>query len=482
MIANYNIDITEFIRITNAGVFAADYSQIRAALIQRYKDIYGADLDLSTGSADGTWIADVALIINNMCQTIKNLYSNLNVNTASGVYLDALCALSNVKRKSSTKSTANLLVTNELSTLQSFDNLTFIDKSGLEWNYDSSISFLANETKAITVKCSEAGEIEAPAGWIYQTLELTNLTVVQENAASVGLNDESDEELRARRNLSNGENGITVLESLMASILKIAGIIDCKIYNNNTFNSQTALDGTTINPSAVYIIIRAKENTTIDDNVLGNTIYLKLTPGIVTTESAVNKKKSYTYIPYINDTAISQFNQIVYWKQAEKLTPSISIVVTPLSYFAIDEFDDIVAGPIEYLNNLKIGQDIDLDQLRVETIYSDPMFKGNSTFTLSNITVSNSSNPDAYFYYSKFFVKANGSVTDGTNTIAIADGEFTLDGGTTIYKLYNNCIENLSDNSFTEVVNNQFELSGVTYRITITSVSKDTNNYTIQLS
>ena len=90
MVQNYEVDITDFIKITSAGVKIADYVQVRAALIKRYRSIYGSDIDVSTASADGIYITNLALIINNILQSVKTMYSNLDVNTANGVYLDHL--------------------------------------------------------------------------------------------------------------------------------------------------------------------------------------------------------------------------------------------------------------------------------------------------------------------------------------------------------------------------------------------------------
>ena len=66
MLQNNIVNIDEIIKLTNAGLKIATFTQIRAALIDRYKSIYGSDIDLSTGSADGIFVNDLALIINNI--------------------------------------------------------------------------------------------------------------------------------------------------------------------------------------------------------------------------------------------------------------------------------------------------------------------------------------------------------------------------------------------------------------------------------
>ena len=98
--------ITDFIRFTNAGVDIASFTQIRDAITTRYKEVYVQDIDLTVTptNADGIFVNDLSLMVNNILQSIKTMYANLDVNTASGVYLDNLCRLSNIVRKHATPS------------------------------------------------------------------------------------------------------------------------------------------------------------------------------------------------------------------------------------------------------------------------------------------------------------------------------------------------------------------------------------------
>ena len=125
-------DIKDFVRFDASGVNVANFTEIRSELIKRYKEAYGSDIDLSTSSADGVFVNNLSLIMNNILQTMLTLYSNLDVENASGKYLDTLCNLSNIIRKEATPSSVSLQITNVGSdTLTNIDRLTFIDKSGV---------------------------------------------------------------------------------------------------------------------------------------------------------------------------------------------------------------------------------------------------------------------------------------------------------------------------------------------------------------
>lgn len=404
MAENEALTINEFIKFDAAGLRVANFVQIRAALINRYKAIYGTDIDLSTGTADGVFVNDLALIINNLLQGMQTMYSNLDIDTAGGIYLDTLCALSNIYRKLATPSNASIQVTNtSTSATSTYNNLTFIDQSGMEWYYPGDISFEGNETKELTVICKESGEIEAPAGWIYQTLEVTSLIVVQEDDANIGTADETDTELRARRIQSSGAAGITVLEALVAALSNISGIDDVKIYNNNVAESTTAVDGTTIDPHSIYIILRKRAGITVEDSTIGNIVHEKLTPGIHSCDSSGTSgtAKEYVYLSTISGSTVEDSEQKIYWKEATPIAPQITFTITALDYFSTDEFEILASKMIKYMNELKIGKVPTNVELLIELTNADPKFIGNNTFTVGNISA-NITQSDTYYNYTTF--------------------------------------------------------------------------------
>ena len=300
-----NVNWTELIKFGNGGVTVADYQEIRTAISNRFKEIYGQDIDLATTSADGVYVETLCLMINNILQSFKQFYSQLDVRTASGNYLDALCALSNVYRKSETNSTCSILLTLDATATQNYvtKSISVADKNGNIQSYESNedITFEPGKAKEIIVTCETPGPIRANVGWIDRLVsnEVT-MTVSQTVEANEGSYSESDSELRARRNDSLGATGNTVLESLAGALLAITGIDDVKIYNNDSTGILKALDDTSIAQHDVYVILRKKPNIDIADSTICNTIYEKLTPGIRTTESAVTSDaKSYNYVSSI---------------------------------------------------------------------------------------------------------------------------------------------------------------------------------------
>lgn len=411
MLQERNVNIDEFIKITAGGIKIADYDQVQAAIIKRYKEVYGSDIDLANTTADGVFVNDLALIINNILQSFKVLYSNLDVNTASGVYLDRLCRLSNVTRKTATQSTAQLRITSTQDTTL-LSGTAFVDTSGNSWIYKGpTLNITANsEAISITVTCTIYGAIEATAGSITQTLEASYLEVEQERDANVGREDETDAELRARRAQSTGAQGITVLESLVGALLDIDGIEDVQIINNNTDSDSTAQDGSTIKKHSIYVILRETEDLIIDTSVIGDVIHDKLTPGINTNEFTGNSAngESQNYIAVLDEN-INWLNQTIYWKKAVPIHPTCSVTITPLTFYADSTTTTIINEVKEYLNSVRLSQLPSKNDMIVTAMYADPTFKGAPTYIVKDVVAPTLTNPNTYYKYT------TGSVTTQSN-------------------------------------------------------------------
>jgi hypothetical protein len=484
MLQNNIVNIDEFIKLTNAGLKIATFTQVRAALIDRYKSIYGSDIDLSTGSADGIFVNDLALIINNLLQSMNIMYANLDVETASGVYLDTLCALSNVVRKPATKSNAYLNVTYTGSSQVTIpaQDLIFIDKSGLEWKVENDQTFTPNQTVSLQVFCSQEGVIQAPAGWIYQMIDASMpITVEQPIAANLGTEAESDGALRARRAQSSAAAGTTTLGSLTGALLGISGIKDVKIFNNNTSTDQTLSDGSTLDKHSIYVVVRVDEGKTIPDSSIGTLIYEKLTPGIHSCECLDSSAtaKSYKYIAEVSDVHQEILDQYVYWKQASSIHPIITITITPYSFFSTDEFTLIANSIMSYANEQLLDTPLAANELLVQTIYADPMFKGKATYSVVSASAATHSNNIAYYKYTRFFVKCTGTVTGGSNTYAISNGAFTISDVS--FSLCNNCVIDENSNIYPLTENNTFTYDDKEYMVSNIIYTKTGNNYVISI-
>ena len=402
------MQLDELIKFTNNGIYTADYIEIYGALVDRYKEIYGSDIDLSTGTADGVWISNISFLIDKLFGCIVDMYKQLNLNEATGAYLDALCSLSNIYRKPATKSNAYVTLTyrGPSSTTFSTQALGMLDVVGKAWYPTQEYTFAPNETKSVYVECEEYGKMECSAGTIIKLINASlPFELTQSTDGNFGLDEETDEELRIRQQSSSGAQGITSIGSLVGSILKITGIRDCYVYNNNTDTDVANVgDGTSVLKHSIYVVVRREDGVTVDDSLIGTAIFNKLTPGIPTTlttdtTTGTPTPKSYQYIAQVNSVYNTYENQFAYWKEAVPIHPTITINLTKQAYYDDSVRTTIGNALISYANSLPINQALTSDEVIQQILNADPQFKGKPTFRISSAGVAAHTNTVTYYKY-----------------------------------------------------------------------------------
>lgn len=457
---NSNIDYTKFIQFNGGVLRVATFVEIRDALVKRYKEIYGNDIDVSTASADGQYINEIALIINNIVNTFAYAYNQLDPSVATGKYLDILCSYNNVQRINQSASQAELYIynTSEEGTPDiDVPFLLFVDRSGIIWRWTNPqitngthlVKFPAQKATLIEeVDCEQLGAIQALGspfldsngnetdditecdwtkecpGDIYQLVDASPLRVWQYKNAIVGNEEETDEALRSRRFQMIGNQSVSVLEGLHGSLLNISGIEDVFIINNPVSTDLTLAeptdDGTKVLGHSIYIVLRYKEGVNIEDGTLGKLIYNKLTPGIGTTPFTWNGSTFTPTTPGFKSYVIQRTSQIsytIYWKQSRPISPEISITMTcNKNYDFPDTLTEHTATtPVEqnivnnlqkYIKSIAIDSYLQTSALLNITQQSDRQKDGISTFFVkegeigpSGSTVQNYPANLSYFKY-----------------------------------------------------------------------------------
>lgn len=348
--------IHNLIQLTGSGVSVADYAEIRDTLIAEFKKIYGTDIDISPASADGQYVNEIALIINNILQMTKHAYSQLNPNTATGPALDILCSYNNIKRRLQTRSVAKVWVK---SLVESPDarEILFIDKNGYYWKWRNPVgldgrpiySWKLNEVKELTdVECEEFGPIMATGagplpsdpsefssgGTINKAVEFGKWIVYQEDDAEIGQSEENDSSLRSRRWQSLGSQSVSILSGVEGSLLELSGIEDVKAYSNSTADSETMSDGTELDPHSVYICAAYRKGSDPSAETIGGTIARKMTPGIGTNQpypAVVDRLSEDTeFLRRYNEerksyivNVTSDLSYGIYWKKCRSVAPQV---------------------------------------------------------------------------------------------------------------------------------------------------------------
>lgn len=405
-----------FIQFTNDGIVKADYKEIVDGLMLMMKQIYGNDIDLDVRSADGRLIYNAATILNNAYQCLVQNYSSLDPSTAGGKYLDILCSLTNVQRKSATHSLAKVNVKNNSTSITKVYTtsapLTLLDDSGNLWTCTTTELSIQPKTNVdLNFQCEETGRITTSD---LRLVELDGDISLSLLCVNLGEDKESDSDLRNRRALASTQS-VSVVEGLQGALSLINGVEDCYVYSNNTISTITSDSGVSIPRCACYIICRY--NKVLDDNnldaLVGKMIARYITLGVLT----VGGNRTYT----TNDKTF--YKQTYNWQVATAVKPTITITLHLLNNFAGTSTCEIVAKQlVKYLENRLINEFVAPYKIVSAISNSDPLYQSRPTFYLTTDDISglgdkesNKANKDTYFDYGNYTITYT---TQGTDTWA----------------------------------------------------------------
>mgnify|MGYP003300469164 CR=1 FL=1 len=399
----YTLD--NLVTFNSDGLTIASFVDIKKTLINRMRQLYGNDIDVTDASVDGQWITELALLINTLLQALNNLYANMNPAVAEGYALDVLASFSNIKRKPAQASICNIKLHKD----QAFDlgvNTEFVDKNGQIWKIDNSredylpipssnmYHFSQDEMIAgviVPLICTITGPIEIPAQTIEGFVDITSansdVTVYQENDGIKGSIEESDAHLRARRNQSEANESVTVIDGIIGTLLANENIDDACIQNDVN------------NHQIMPIIKRRFENTSspyeLDyiDKFIANTIFNKLTPGIPskfigTTVGSITT--SVVERTFEETTRFAGITKTVKWAEAVPIKPTLKITLHKYANFdEVSSCNSVITAIAKYANELGLLIDLDASTLLQKIIYADPQFQGRATFWCapSDITI-----------------------------------------------------------------------------------------------
>lgn len=182
--------------------------------------------------------------------------------------------------------------------------------------------------------------------------------------AEVGSDVESDQSLRTRRELEMSNNSITVLSGLEASLRQVNGIKDVKIINNpNTDSLPTTNinggDNGVIQGHNIYVILRYEKDID-EENIkknIGETIYNKLTPGVLT-ESNANITLSYGEMENYDITYdLFTTHTIISWKKCESQKYPITLNLLINKDYDDNKYYSVIVNAIKnYIINLSLNE------------------------------------------------------------------------------------------------------------------------------
>lgn len=251
--------------LTATGLTISTQQELLADETSAMQSIYGNDIDLSSNTRDGQRVnIDIQTQLD-MLLLIQAVYNSFDPDLAIGIALQQRCAINGVYKQGGTFSITNItIVTTQEVPLYGLDQdinpvYTVADNIGNQWFLQSTIINAGPGTIVASFRAATPGANVTQINTI-TVMSTVVIGVVSVNNPTVqtvrGINEESDAELRIRRQISVAMPSQGQAMALRAALLNINGISSAFVYENKT----NSTDGDGIPGHSIWAIVQGTPN------------------------------------------------------------------------------------------------------------------------------------------------------------------------------------------------------------------------------
>jgi len=220
--------------IDRNGIQIDTFEEIFDSISTQFKDIYGQDINISQESPDGQMIGILANTVYDLQTFISRIYNSFDPDFAQGQELNKILKLIAETRNPPTKSIVDLIITtNSVVTIPA--GFTVKDDNDNEWQTLKEESLDVGEN-TVTFESSIFGNIIAMPNTITTPVDVYVEIDSFTNPASAiaGRDEETDTNLRIRRNKLLTVNAKSTIGGISAKLIALENVSDVKVYENFT--------------------------------------------------------------------------------------------------------------------------------------------------------------------------------------------------------------------------------------------------------
>lgn len=233
--------------INSSGLTIQPKASIITDLVGGYQTIYGADINVASNSPDGQLINIQAQAISDFNELLLDTYNSFAIDSAYGERLDQLVALNGMFRKQGTNTVAYVLVTStQAVNIPGQDQtavtpFTVADNAGNQYQLEASYSFGSATSVSLAFRAVTIGEIQTLPNTITNittsTLGISAVNNPDTSTDVIGVNEETDVQLRVRHSQSLALAATGPADSVEAALRNIPDVTDAYVVENDTGGS-----------------------------------------------------------------------------------------------------------------------------------------------------------------------------------------------------------------------------------------------------
>ena len=237
-------------KITEQGVIVERMSETLEELEKGFKEIYGSNINLNPETPDGQMLGLIAQIKNDISLLIQNNYQQLDPYLATGQWLDQRVAYGGLIRNGASYSYMRGVIVTGVKDTKLFKNYSVLDENKNRWLLVNKTQLNGDGSASVDFRSEELGAfpINKNTELEPETIILGIDKILNVNDVELGVEIESDQDLRLRFKNSHSLNAINSVDSIQANLLDLDDVKKVKILENNTnVTDDNRVEGHTIN-------------------------------------------------------------------------------------------------------------------------------------------------------------------------------------------------------------------------------------------
>jgi len=254
--------------LTADGFERKRLADIKADIEADLKAAFGDNIDLEPQSGFGQFVGIMSERISNQWESQENVYNSQYPSTSEGNQLSNVVMYNGIERLEATHSTVTGTFTGTPGTPIPINSEASVFDTGDKFKTLIDAEIGIGGTVDIPMQAVNTGPIEAVAGslTVIETPIFGWTSVTNSSDALVGRSEETDAELRVRREQSTQALGQNLVDALFGQLLNLDGVEDAVVISNG---SEVTVGG--IPPHQFLCSVLGGDNQDIADTIWVNT-------------------------------------------------------------------------------------------------------------------------------------------------------------------------------------------------------------------
>ncbi|MGC6392922.1 baseplate J/gp47 family protein [Pasteurella multocida] len=254
-------------KLVESGIVIERLDSILERIEQGFKRIYGQNINVAPDTPDGQMIGILGQIKVDLEELAEDVYRQLDPDLATGAWLEQRVAYAGlVRRKASYSYLRSVILTGDPYT--EINNLIVSDTNKTRWILEQKATLNESGSARADFRSEELGafSLNANTQLTIETITLGLNSVTTSVDAEIGIEEETDSQLRQRFSKSRAKNAINSAEAIEGEIGDLADVKQVIVLENNT--SQT--DSIGISPHSINVVVEGGNETDIAQVIYKN--------------------------------------------------------------------------------------------------------------------------------------------------------------------------------------------------------------------